>query len=57
MWLAFVTVFGFTIETGIPDAFRHTNHLFYGQQCIALDDDDAVKWTGHKNQSEIYEGK
>ncbi len=55
MWLAFSTLFGFTVETGIPDSFRHTNHLFYEQRCIDLPD-DKVKWTGHKNKSEVYTG-
>jgi hypothetical protein len=53
MWLAYSTLFGFTIESGIPPSFQHTDHLFYGQRCIDLEDDKA-KWKGHKNKSEIH---
>jgi hypothetical protein len=53
MWLAFTTLFGFSVETGIPKTFQHTNHLFYGQRCIETPD-DKVKWTGHKNNSDVY---
>mgnify|MGYP000712040168 CR=1 FL=1 len=58
MWLAFTTLFGFTCDTGIPPAFQHSCHLFYGQRCINLDvddgqDDDKPKWEGHKNQSAL----
>ena len=73
MWLAFATLFGFTIEggggdksrnssdgNGIPESFRHTDHLFYGQRCVNvdIDDDDAdtmkkktIKWVGHRRKS------
>ena len=70
MWLAFATLFGFTIEggngrnnnrngvSGIPESFRHTDHLFYGQRCVNVDiDDDAdtmkktIKWVGHRRKS------
>ena len=68
MWLAFATLFGFTIEgggksrssdgNGIPESFRHTDHLFYGQRCVNVDiDDDAdtmkktIKWVGHRRKS------
>jgi hypothetical protein len=55
MWLAFSTLFGFTVESGVPPSFQHANHLFYGQRCIDLED-DKVKWNGHKNKSDIYKG-
>lgn len=49
MWLAFSTLFGFA--TGeIPNSFRHSCHLFYGQRCIDLPD-TMVKWEGHKDKS------
>jgi hypothetical protein len=62
MWLAFNTLFGFTIEpqqgasssssssSSIPDAFRHSDHLFYQQRCIDIND-DKMKWQGHRNKS------
>jgi hypothetical protein len=65
MWLAFNTLFGFTIEEQlqqqqdtpirsksgiIPDAFRHSDHLFYQQRCIDIND-DKTKWQGHRNKS------
>ena len=60
MWLAFATLFGFTIEQrgGIPKSFRHTDHLFYGQRCVNIDDGDedddgmnSIKWIGHRKKS------
>jgi hypothetical protein len=51
MWLAFSTLFGFTVETGIPKGFQHSCHLFYQQRCIDMDGDDMVKWQGPKNKS------
>ena len=64
MWLAFATLFGFTIEGGggsgsgtIPNSFRHTDHLFYGQRCVNLDGDEnddeknTIKWVGHRKKS------
>ena len=56
MWLAFSTLFGFTVETGIPKKFQHTDHLFYGQRCIDLND-NAMKWEGHRQQSKAWEEK
>jgi len=51
MWLAFGTLFDF--DGGVvPDSFRHTCHLFYGQSCIDLGD-DKPKWAGHKNRSAL----
>jgi hypothetical protein len=56
MWLAFCTLFGFTCEpTGIPDSFRHSNHLFYSQRCIDLHKiDSETKWEGHKDGSKKW---
>ena len=54
MWLAFSTLFGFTTETGIPEAFQHSCHLFYRQRCIDLDD-DKTKWEAHKNKSRQWQ--
>jgi hypothetical protein len=52
MWLAFNTLFGFMTEQegGIPDAFRHSDHLFYQQRCVDISD-DKMKWQGHRNKS------
>jgi len=53
MWLAYATLFGFSVEgpgNGIPPAFRHACHLFYGQRCIDVAD-DRDKWVGHRNAS------
>lgn len=59
MWLAFTTLFGFTIETGIPAAFQYSCHLFYAQRCVNVDDGNnsskVVKWEGHKNKSKIWQ--
>ena len=52
MWLAFATLFGFTVEgNGIPASFQHSCHLFYNQRCINMPDDDKTKWQGHRNKS------
>jgi hypothetical protein len=55
MWLAFNTLFGFMTEQegGIPDAFRHSDHLFYQQRCIDMND-DQMKWQGHRNKSPAW---
>lgn len=55
MWLAFTTLFGFTVETGIPDSFKHSCHLFYSQRCIDLKD-EQTKWEGHKDKSSQWMG-
>lgn len=56
MWLAFSTLFGFTVETGIPKSFQHSCHLFYQQSCIDMGsgDDMVVKWLGHKKKSQQW---
>lgn len=53
MWLAFCTLFGFTVETDIPASFRHSCHLFYGQRCVDCND-DKPKWEGHRDKSGRY---
>lgn len=53
MWLAFSTLFDFGQRTGIPDSFKATCHLFYGQRVIDIDD-SLPKWLGHKNHSARY---
>jgi len=50
MWLAFPTLFDFWQHAAIPDAFKPTCHIFYGQRVINIDD-DLPKWLGHKNES------
>jgi hypothetical protein len=56
MWLAFATLFGFTVERGIPKGFEHSCHLFYRQRCMDIDD-DMMKWEGHKNKSKEWKRK
>ena len=51
MWLAFPALFDFGRGNAIPEAFRPTCHLFYGQRVVDVCD-DLPKWSGHKNQSE-----
>ena len=51
MWLAFPTLFEFGAAGEIPEAFRPTCHIFYGQRVVDVDD-DLPKWSGHKNASE-----
>ena len=51
MWLAFPTLFEFGAPSQIPEAFRPTCHIFYGQRVVDVDD-GLPKWSGHKNASE-----
>jgi len=57
MWLAFATLFQFESIDHIPPAFRHSCHLFYGQRCIDMADDDKTKWAAHKNHSPRWDDK
>ncbi|MDY0213441.1 MAG: GFA family protein [Desulfuromonadaceae bacterium] len=50
MWLAFPTLFDFGLDGKIPDSFKPTCHLFYGQRVLDICD-NLPKWSGHKNQS------
>lgn len=50
MWLAFPTLFDFDQSAGIPDSFKPTCHIFYGQRVSDVCD-DLPKWLGHKNYS------
>ncbi len=50
MWLAFPTLFDFGQGGEIPDSFKPTCHLFYGQRVTDIYD-NLPKWSGHKNQS------
>ena len=50
MWLAFPTLFDFGDRPGVPDAFRPTCHIFYGQRVMDVDD-GLPKWSGHKGRS------
>ena len=51
MWLAFPTLFEFGAPSQIPEAFRPTCHIFYGQRVVEVDD-GLPKWSRHKNASE-----
>jgi len=55
MWLAFPTLFEFAATDEIPEAFRPTCHIFYGQRVVDVDD-GLPKWSGHKNASERIGG-
>ncbi|MCW8859488.1 MAG: GFA family protein [Deltaproteobacteria bacterium] len=50
MWLAFPTLFDFGPGTEMPDSFKPTCHIFYGQRA-ADSCDNLPKWSGHKNHS------
>ncbi|WDP84760.1 MAG: GFA family protein [Desulfobacter sp.] len=50
MWLAFPSLFDFQHPAKVPDPFKPTCHLFYGNRVIDLQD-DLPKWAGHKNHS------
>jgi len=50
MWLAFPALFDFKPGGKIPDSFKPTCHLFYGQRVIDVGD-TLPKWSGHKNES------
>ena len=50
MWLAFPTLFEFGSPPAVPDSFRPTCHIFYGNRVVDVDD-DLPKWSGHKNKS------
>jgi len=50
MWLAFPTLFDFGQPAVIPESFKPTCHIFYGQRVIDIVD-DLPKWSGHKNHS------
>ncbi len=51
MWLAFPTLFDFDEAGKVPEAFRPTCHIFYGQRAVDVDD-GLPKWSGHKNASD-----
>jgi len=50
MWLAFPSLFDFGQGVVVPDSFKPTCHLFYGQRVIDMPD-ELPKWAGHKNES------
>lgn len=50
MWLAFPTLFDFGHSGGVPDSFKPTCHIFYGQRVMDIED-KLPKWLGHKNTS------
>ncbi len=50
MWLAFPSLFDFDQHAGIPESFKPTCHIFYGQR-VFDSADDLPKWLGHKNGS------
>ncbi|SEA75603.1 Uncharacterized conserved protein [Desulfuromusa kysingii] len=51
MWLAFPSLFDFEPGTQVPDSFKPTCHLFYGQRVIDISD-NLPKWSGHKDLSD-----
>lgn len=50
MWLAFPTLFDFGAERRVPEPFRPTCHIFYGQRVVEMND-GLPKWPGHKTES------
>lgn len=55
MWLAFPALFDFGAKGEVPESFRPTCHIFYGQRVVDVDD-DLPKWSGHKNASDQING-
>mmetsp|Transcript_49781 Transcript_49781/g.101643 ORF Transcript_49781/g.101643 Transcript_49781/m.101643 type:complete len:118 (-) Transcript_49781:108-461(-) len=53
MFLAFGLSFHFSSNDNIPQEFRHTCHLFYGERLVDLAD-DKPKWIGHKGCSPLW---
>jgi len=49
MWLAFPALFNFG-EAEVPEPFKPTCHIFYGQRVIDVSD-NLPRWSGHKNLS------
>lgn len=49
MWLAFPALFDFGLGIEIPDSFKPSCHIFYGQRVIDIC--NLPKWIGHKNHS------
>ena len=52
MWLAFPSLFDFGSAREVPEPFRPTCHIFYGERMIDVHD-DLPKWSGHKNESAL----
>lgn len=55
MWIAFPALFDFGAKGEVPEAFRPTCHIFYGQRVVDVDD-GLPKWSGHKNASVEIDG-
>ncbi len=53
MWLAFPSLFDFGHAAKVPDAFKPTCHLFYGNSVIKPHD-NLPKWSGHKDHSRLF---
>jgi len=52
MWLAFPTLFDFSVPPLVPEAFRPSCHIFYGMR-VMDSVDDLPKWSGHKGKSRL----
>lgn len=50
MWLAFPTLFDFGEPPRVPESFRPSCHIFYGNRVLNIDD-GLPKWSGHKGRS------
>ena len=50
MFLAFPTLFDFGHRVEVPESFKPTCHIFYGNRVVDICD-DLPKWSGHKNHS------
>ena len=51
MWLAFPTLFDFGQPAQVPEAFKPSCHIFYGQRVQDMED-GLPKWSAHKDRSE-----
>jgi hypothetical protein len=50
MWLAFPSLFDFSAQGLVPEAFKPSCHIFYAERVVNVDD-TLPKWSGHKNKS------
>ena len=50
MWMSFPTLFKFP-DHKTPEAFKPTDHIFYGQRCVDIKD-GQTKWSGLNGDSD-----
>ena len=54
MFLAYGALFDFGTPPRVPEAFKHTCHIFYGSHVVDVGD-DKPKFVGAKNKSALWE--